>query len=85
MSKRIHEFSLDATELSADANATTSRIARVPRVAAARAGFRKVGADRAAAWPLLSKPTLRRTIFAGIILLNILKLISVNKVSITQS
>lgn len=54
-----------AAKLPADVCAVAARAARVPRVAAAGAGLRALGADRAAARPRLPVAPLRRQILAG--------------------
>lgn len=57
--------SVDAPQLPADVDAGAARAARVPRVAAARADQRALGADRAAAGPLVPQPALRGPLAAG--------------------
>lgn len=57
--------SVDAAKLPTDVDTVAARVARVPRVSAARAHLRALGADRAAAGPVLPFQALRRSLVAG--------------------
>lgn len=57
--------SMDTEELPANGNAVAARAARVPRVSAARAHLRALGADRTAAGSILPLQALRWQIAAG--------------------